>query len=277
MTRFIDAHAHLDSDIYARDLDAVVQRARDEEVTVVTVGSDYASSRRATEIAERYDGVYAAVGLHPKKVPEDLTAEDKLLGIEKFHELASRPKVIAIGECGLDFRDLALDSRGDPNMGRIGRIRDNQVKVFGRFLELSRELRLPLILHCREAHDEMLELLETWDRSTSGFDARGIVHCFSGDWRQAKRYFNLDFMLSLTGMFSHGAYQAEIAKKAPLSRLVVESDCPYISPLAWAARRNEPASVRTVVGSLAALRGEPFEEVARETAANARAVFKKIR
>ena len=278
MPKLIDTHAHLDSDIYGRDLDIVIKHALEEDVWVVTVGSDYESSKRAVAIAERYPtGVYAAVGLHPLKVSAEELAEDKLLNLEQFHELASHPKVVALGETGLDYHDLPEDRKGAPQKHLAERVKINQKKVLGKFLQLSSELRLPLLLHCREAHEEMLPLLETWDKTSRGFDCRGIVHCFSGSWRDARRYFNLDLMISLTGIITHGAYQAEIVKKSPLNRLVVESDCPHLTPTPWSIRRNEPAYLPAVVSAIAGQRGLTEEAVAKATTQNALRVLTKLR
>lgn len=278
MLRLIDTHAHLDSSIYERDLDIVVRHALDEGVWTVTVGNDLESSRRAVEIASRYPrGVFAAVGLHPSKVPADITAEDKLLDLGAFYELAAHPKVVALGETGLDFSDLQVRDRRDPMREMYDRLRDNQRKVFGKFLDISRELRLPLLVHCRDAHEEMLEMLETWDKTTRGFDSRGIVHCFSGTWKQARRYFNVDFMVSVTGTLTHGGYQSEILKKAPLSRLVGESDCPYLTAVPWSIRRSEPSYVASVAAGIAGMRGMRSEDVERQLLQNALSVFPKMR
>ena len=277
MPRYIDTHCHLDSEIYARDLDIIVKHALDEGVWIVTLGSDYESSKRAIEIAERYpEGVYAAVGLHPKNVGGDLMADDKMLDIEKFAALAAHPKVVALGETGLDYHDLPADARTDPKFHLAEQIKANQRQVFSRFLDLSRDLRLPLLIHCRDAHEDMLGMLETWDKTTRGFDSRGIVHCFSGTWKDARKYFNLDFMISVTGIVTHGAYQSEVIKRSPLSRLVVESDCPYLTPVPWSIRRNEPSYLPTVTDAVAAMRGEPPVQVAQETTRNALKVFSKI-
>lgn len=278
MPQLFDTHAHLDADIYAGELDIVVKHALEEGVWMVTVGNDYESSRRAVEIAERFpQGVYAAIGLHPLKVPADLEAEDKLLNLEKFYELARREKVVAVGETGLDFHDLPEGFRADPKVHQAEKMKANQRKVFGRFLDLSRELRLPLLLHCRDAHDEMIETLETWNKTTPGFDSRGILHCFTGSWKQARRYFNLDLCLSVTGIVSHGGYQTEVIRKSPASRLALESDCPYLTAVPWSARRNEPSYLPTVAAAVAGMRGEPVERLAEETTKNALRVLRKLR
>jgi TatD DNase family protein len=276
MPYLIDTHAHLDASIYAKELDIIVKHALQDDIWTITVGNDYLSSQRAVAIAERYEGVYAAIGLHPLRVPADITADDKVLNLEKFSELAAHPKVVAIGECGLDYRRLP-GHKGDPKFPLAERVRANQKTVLGKFLDLSREQRLPLLLHCRDAHEDMLSLLETWDKTTRGFDSRGILHCFTGNWREARRYFNLDFMISVTGIITHGGYQTEVIRKSPLSRLVLESDCPYLTPVPWSIRRNEPSYLATVAAAVAGMRGERLEDVARQTTQNALGVLKRLR
>jgi TatD DNase family protein len=275
--RFIDTHCHLDSPVYERDLDIVIRHALEEGVWIVTLGSDLETSRRAVAIAEKYpEGVFAAVGLHPRRIGAELLAEDKLIDMGGFAELARHPKVVAIGETGLDYYDLPLHSRFGPDAQLAEKLRLNQKKVFGRFLDLAREHRLPLLIHCRDAHDEMLQMLETWDKTTRCFDSRGIVHCYSGDWKTARRYFNLDFMISVTGIITHGGYQSEIIKKSPASRLVIESDCPFLTPIPWSARRNEPSYLPVAADIVASIRGISNAQIAAETTANALKVFTRI-
>lgn len=277
LPKLIDTHAHLDQDIYAHDLEIVVKHALEDGIWIVTIGTDYETSKRAVELAERFpEGVYAAVGIHPRKVGENLLAEDKLLQFEKFSELAAHPKVVAIGETGLDFHDLPRDPRTDPNLQAAERIRANQKKVLGAFLELARQHRLPLSLHCREAHGEMLQMLDNWGKTSPGYDAKGVVHCFSGSWKEAKRYFNLGFAVSLTGIITHGAYQTELIKKAPASQLMIESDCPYLTPVPWSIRRNEPAYLSAVADSLAGIRGIPAAQAYKETTMTALRMFTRI-
>ena len=274
--KLLDTHAHLDDPIYERDLDIVIRHAQDAGVGVITVGNDYTSSVRAVNIAERYSNVWAAIGLHPLKIGGAVRAEDKLVDIGRYEELANHPKVVAVGETGLDYHDLPQGPRKSMEADLAERIKDNQRKVFSRFLELSRDLRLPLMLHCREAHDEMLKMLETWDRSTRGFDSRGVIHCFSGTWKQARRYFNLDFMISVTGLVSHGGHQDELLLRAPLSKLLAESDCPFLTPVSWSTRRNEPQYITSVVSNMAGLRQQSIEDVEKQFLANALQVFKRV-
>lgn len=277
MTTYVDTHAHLDASIYERDLDTVVKHAQDADVAIITIGNDYESSVRAVELAQRYPNVYASIGVHPNRIP---TAEGsdavELLQIEKFAELARRPKVVAIGETGLDFHDLDQEYRFSPDRRQAEMIRTAQKKVFGRFLQLAQETRLPLLLHCRNAHKEMLTMLETWDRATPGFDSRGIIHAFSGTWNEARRYFNLEFLVSVTGIASHGAYRTEVIRKAPLSRLVLESDCPHLTSVPWNLRRSEPSYMPIIADAVASMRGITRAEVAAQTTMNCRRMFRKM-
>lgn len=277
MPKYIDTHAHLDSDVYARELEHVIKRALDADVWIVTLGSDLESSRRAVEIASRYpSGVYAAVGLHPLKVTADSLAEDKLVDLDAFRVLAENPKVVALGECGLDYHDLPPPVRGRMSP-EAEAVRINQKKVFRQFLQLSEELRLPLLLHCREAYDDAISMIETWDKTSRGFDCRGIVHCFTGDWKQARRFFNRDFYISVVGAVAHGAFQTELIRKAPLNRLVLESDCPHLTSPPWAMRRNEPSFLPLIAAGVAAIRGEKPEQVAVQTAENALKILNRLR
>lgn len=276
MPRIIDTHAHLDSSIYEQDLWNVMERAAQEDVWVVTVGNDYGSSVQAVDIANRYENVYAAIGLHPLHVRTDVNADDRLMDLDKYHALAQDPKVVAIGETGLDFGDIPAITRRHPDAERFERIKDGQKKVLGRFLQLSKETRLPLLLHCRDAHEEMIEMLDTWDKATRGFDSRGIVHAFTGSWKDARKYFGLNFMLSMTGIITYGAYQTEIVKKMPLQHLVLESDCPYMTPTPWNIRRNEPCFVGNVADAVSGIRGISRQSVERQTTENALRIFRKI-
>lgn len=274
----IDTHAHLDASIYQNDLDDIIRRSLDENIWIVAVGNDVASSQHAVELAEQYpQGVYAAIGLHPRYISSQETAVEKLIDLDAYRTLAQHPKVVAFGECGLDYHNL-LDARftHDPEFYKADLIRRNQHSVMRAFLLLAREFRLPLLLHCRDAHADLLQLLDEWDRFNPGYTSRGIIHAYNGTWAQAKKYFALDFMISLTGVLTHGAYQSEVIRKAPLKRLVVESDCPHLTPEAWSMRRNEPAYLEHTVTALAGLRKLPTSSFAVQMTENTLKMIKKI-
>jgi len=246
-----DTHAHLDFPQFDGDREEVIERALAAGVRrIINVGADLASSRRAVALAEAHPPIYAAVGVHPhdaKTLTDEALAE--LLG------LARHPKVVAIGEIGLDFyRDLSP--------------REAQRQAFERQLALARELGLPVIVHDRNAHAEVMDVLRRRG-------LRGVLHCFSGDPEMARQAIEMGFYISVAGpaTFKNAKRLPEIVRQLPLERLLIETDCPYLAPHPHRGRRNEPAYVRLVAEAVADIKGLPLEEVARVTTANARALF----
>jgi len=246
-----DTHAHLDFPQFDGDREEVIERALAAGVRrIINVGADLASSRRAVALAEAHPPIYAAVGVHPhdaKTLTDEALAE--LLG------LARHPKVVAIGEIGLDFyRDLSP--------------REAQRQAFERQLALARELGLPVIVHDRNAHAEVMDVLRRRG-------LRGVLHCFSGDLEMARQAIEMGFYISVAGpaTFKNAKRLPEIVRQLPLERLLIETDCPYLAPHPHRGRRNEPAYVRLVAEAVADIKGLPLEEVARVTTANARALF----
>jgi TatD DNase family protein len=274
----IDTHAHLDDETLEPDLDIVIRHALEDNIWIIAVGSDLKSSRRAVEIASKYEkGVYAAIGMHPHKAPAEKLVSDGT-SLAEFRTLAQHPKVVALGEVGLDFSPYPELHRSDPRCAEIQDKKNRQKALLAAFLEISHQTRLPTLLHCRNAHEEMLELLENWDKITPGFNSRGIVHCFGGSWKQARRYFNLGFLVSVTGVMCHGAYNLEVIKKAPANHLVIESDCPFaIYKGQWAARRNEPSYLPMCLSSLAGLRRESPSELGEKMVENTLKLIRGIR
>lgn len=259
--RLIDSHAHLDFNKFDADRDAVIERARAAGVAaIVNVGTDLASSRAAVRLASEYDGIYAAVGMHPhdaKKLDGAALAE--------LRDLAQQPKVVAVGEIGLDFyRDLSP--------------RDVQRRAFQAQLAWAAKLGKPVVIHDRDAHDEVLEMLEDWaarlDRSQLA-GRLGVLHTFSGDLAMARSAIALGFYLSISGPVTyHNARQLpEIVRALPLERLLVETDCPFLAPHPYRGKRNEPAYVRLVAERVAELRGISLDELAKATTANAQQLF----
>jgi TatD DNase family protein len=273
----IDCHAHLDDPILAHDLDAVVRHARDAGVWVVTVGSDLASSKKAVAIAETYgDGVFAAVGVHPLRAPTDRLSQGGL-HLGEFRELLRHPKTVAVGEVGLDYSRLPSGRLSAKQRTEVEAYKSRQKALLSAFLEISRETQLPLFLHCRDAHADLLEMLANWEKLTPGFADRGVIHCFSGTTAEAKRYFGLDFLISVTGLMGHGAHNLAVTQGAPLDRLVIESDCPFaIRATPSGARRAEPSYLPTSLGAVAGLRGMKAADLAAAATANTLRVLKKI-
>jgi len=252
----IDSHSHIDMRHFDKDRDSVMERAREAGVTaVVDVGCDLASSEAAIALAERYDGVFAAVGFHPHSAAEMGNGD-----IERLAGLARHPKVVAIGEIGLDFyRNLSP--------------REAQVEAFNRQLDLARELDLPVVIHSRQASDEVFDILSEWAGGSSR--PPGVLHCFSGDRELARRYTDMGFFLSIAGPVTYGkSSAADIARHLPLDRLLIETDCPFLTPTPYRGKRNEPSYVSLVAEKIGEIRGIPGQDVARCTAENAIRLFR---
>lgn len=251
---FFDTHAHLNDPKFKDDLPETLERAKANGVKfIVNVGYDLASSVKAVEIAQNYQECYAAVGIHPhdaKRVTEDT--------LEELKKLAQQDKVVALGEMGLDYyRDLSP--------------RDKQQEVFRQQIHLAKELKLPIIIHDRDAHGDVMQILKEEDAGENG----GILHCFSGSWEMARQCIKLGFKISLAGpvTFKNATRLQDIAKLVPLEHLLIETDCPYLTPEPHRGKRNEPAWVRHVAEKIAELKKISLEEVAQITTANALEVF----
>ncbi|NPV05857.1 MAG: TatD family hydrolase [Syntrophaceae bacterium] len=250
----IDSHAHLEMSPFDRDRDQVIRRAREAGVEIiVTVGTTVEDCRKALEITRRHPGVYAVIGIHPHEV-KDIDAET----YDLLKRMASQEKVVAYGEIGLDFfRNLSP--------------RETQIRRFGEQLELASELNLPVVIHDREAHRETLDQLKSWKGAR-----RGIIHCFSGDYAMAKQCIGMGFYISIPGTvtFEKNETLRSIVRDLPLDSLLVETDCPYLTPHPFRGRRNEPAYVVHTAKKVAEIKGKSFEDVAAVTTANAKALFR---
>jgi len=240
----IDTHAHLNFSAFKNDFDKVIKRSLAEDIWMINVGSEYETSKKAVEIAEKYNGIFAAIGLHPIHV------EDEEFDKEKYKWLANSDKVVAIGEIGLDYyKDYAV-------------FKEKQKKVFLEQLELAEELNLPVIFHCRKAHDDLLEILKNHQFS-------GVVHCFTGTWRQAKKYLDMGFYLGINGIMYKFDLK-EVIGKIPLSRLLLETDCPFLGR----EKRNEPLFIKYIAQDIAKIKNIDFQKVVQTTFQNAKKLFK---
>ncbi|MEW6447769.1 MAG: TatD family hydrolase [Bacillota bacterium] len=249
-----DTHCHLDDERFEADRAKVIERARAAGVTqIITVGYDIDSSRRAIDLAGLLPGVFAVVGVHPHDAaaaPPDY--------IEVLRRLAREPRLVAVGEIGLDYyRDLSP--------------RPVQREVFIAQLRLARELGLPVVIHCRDAHGEVYEILK---REAAGL--AGVMHCFSGSWEEAKRFLALGFHISIAGpvTFPQSTKLVEVARRVPLDRLLLETDAPYLTPVPHRGKRNEPAYLVHTAQKVAGIRGISLEELASATAENAKRLFR---
>jgi TatD DNase family protein len=250
----IDTHCHLNHEQFASDVPTTIERARQAGIEkMIVVGYDLPSSEAAVLLAERYQGVYAAVAVHPHDAKHyDDSTENSL------RELASSKKVVAIGEIGLDYHyDFSPV--------------EAQMTVFKAQLELARNTKLPVIIHCREAYDDVLNILEGEMGEISG-----VMHCWAGDREQAERTLKLGMYLGIGGVvtFKNAAMLREITAAAPLGRILLETDAPYLAPVPYRGKRNEPAYTALVAEKVAELRGVAREEIEEATTANACNLFK---
>lgn len=259
---FIDSHAHLDVPNYDADRAEVINRAREAgvEMMLEICGSDVAKGSLdvGLKLAEEYQFIYAAIGLHPHEASlYDEALEQKLLAMSD-HE-----KVIGWGEIGLDYH---YDHSP----------RDTQRRVFRRQLELALERRLPAIIHTREAEDDTIQILrESW-ANVGGVGIGGIIHCFTGTQKLADAAIEMGFHISFSGVltFKNAEELRDVARSAPMERLLIETDCPYLAPLPYRGKRNEPAFVRETAAKLAELKSVSLEEIARLTSGNFKRLFK---
>lgn len=250
----VDAHAHLDFAEYGADIGGVVQRAREAGLVHIVVVGQFPKARDAVEFARRDPSFFSATaGIHPHDAAQ-ATAKD----FDEIEKLCASKDVVAVGECGLDFH---YDRSP----------REVQREVFVRQIRLAKALKKPLVVHTREADVETAELLE----KELGPE-KGVIHCFTSDWTAAQRYLALGMYLSFSGVltFRNADAVREAALKAPLDRVMVETDCPFLAPVPLRGKRNEPAYVAHTAAKLAELRGLPLEELSAATTGNARAALR---
>lgn len=253
--KLIDIHCHLDFPDFNQDRDEVIKRTLDAGVWFINIGVDLETSQKSIELAEKYDGVWLAVGLHPT---------DRAGGefdLEKYRELARHPKVVAIGECGLDYY------RNQEARNPKSKIRNKQIKIFKQQIELALEVGKPLMIHCRDAHDEVLDIVSSFKLHASRLC--GDIHFFSGTWEQAQKYLEMGFSLSFDGPITFSDNYDETIKNMPFDKIMAETDSPFAAPAPYRGKRNEPLYVKEVVKKIAAVRGVSFEEAAEQTTKNA--------
>ncbi len=281
----IETHAHLDYPDFANDLEDVLRRADDGGVTrIITIGTSIESSRRAIDLAEKYPAVYAAIGIHPTCAEE---AEEDVF--TPLRELAKHPRVVAIGETGLDYHQLpsekvakekqvqvmtALRTETDEEIEaqiRDGAYKSKQASLFQQQLDLAVELGLNAVIHQRDAWEDTLKLMQPYTGKL-----RGVFHCFGGSIEQANEVLNLDHLVSFTGIvtFKNGAAVREVAAQIPLWKFMVETDCPYLAPVPFRGKRCEPAYTRIVAETIASARAVPLEEIAEATTETAGRFFR---
>ncbi|WP_338752500.1 TatD family hydrolase [Bacillus sp. FJAT-52991] len=249
-----DTHVHLNAEQYNEDVDEVIHRAKEAGVTnMIVVGFDRPTIEKAMELVEQHDFLYASVGWHPVDAI-DMTADD----LSWLEELAKRPKVVALGEMGLDYH-------WDKSP------KDVQKEVFRQQIRLAKKVKLPIIIHNREATEDTVAIL----KEAGADEVGGIMHCFTGSVETAKECVEMNFYISLGGpvTFKNAKKPKEVAADIPLDKLLIETDCPYLAPHPYRGKRNEPAFVKLVAEQIAELKGLSYEEVAKATNENALKLF----
>ncbi|MFA6171523.1 MAG: TatD family hydrolase [Patescibacteria group bacterium] len=277
---FIDTHAHVNFRAFREDADEVIKRALENDTWMILVGSEYRTSKRAIDYANKFEkGVYAAIGIHPihlhpmefSEEEEEMSATGEEFNFDMYEKLTTFEKVVAIGEIGLDYFHL-------PKTGDLEEVKEKQKKVFLEQVILGRTKNLPVIIHCRDAHDDMLAILKEFKRKNKELfpaDGRpwGVMHCFYGSEDLAWQYFNLGLLVSFTGLITFNRQNDELLRKVPLHKFMVETDCPFMAPEPFRGKRNEPSLVKYVAARIAEAKGLTIDKIADVTTKNARELF----
>lgn len=254
---WIDSHAHLEMKEFDPDRPRVIGQAFEQGLSgIITIGTDLESSRKALALAKTYRNIWATVGVHPHESGE---FSDQIL--PELTHLAGDTLVVAIGEIGLDYyRDWSP--------------REAQRETFRQLIRLARQVDLPVIIHDREAHQEVLTIL----REEKADEIGGVFHCFSGDWEMARQCLDLNFFLSVTGAVTYkkGSVLEEVVRRAPLNTLLLETDAPYLAPKPFRGQRNEPAFLVHTAAHVAGLRGISLETLSVAVLDNTRRAFKRM-
>ena len=280
--RLIDTHCHVHFEAYKDDMDDVVKRSLAEGVGIITIGTQSTTSKNGIELAEKWGGVWATIGLHPNHLhkqeffdSDELPPEEQPTGKiktrseafdpEYYRELAAHPKVVAIGEFGLDYYRIP------PEVNRDQMIEDQKASVRDQ-LAFASEVGKPVVIHCRDAHEDQFELLKA-EVDRGGLDGRGVIHCFTGTTEDAERYRSIGFLVSITGIVTFAKDLQDTVKNIPLEQIMVETDAPYLTPAPHRGKRNEPRYVKFIAEKIAELHGTTFENVAEVTTGNAVNLF----
>ncbi|ADH59941.1 hydrolase, TatD family [Thermoanaerobacter mathranii subsp. mathranii str. A3] len=248
----VDSHAHLEDEKYDKDREEIIEECKKDLTFLINVGSNLLTSKQSIELAHNYDFIYASVGIHPHDAQKEF---DK---VEEIEKLALQQKVVAIGEIGLDYY------YDEPS-------KEFQKEVFTKQIRLAKKLNLPIIIHDRDAHEDILDILKKeWTK-----DLRGVFHSYSGSVEMAFQVIEMNFYISLGGpvTFKNAKKPKEVAKAVPIEKLLIETDSPYLTPEPYRGKRNTPVYVKFVAGKIAELRGIPYEEASRITAENAIKLF----
>ena len=289
--QLIDAHCHVHFNAYRDDMDEVIERTLSKGVFMITVGTQSTTSANGLKVAERYDGIWATVGLHPNHLCEQEFFDDDVLvpipgiGTQRvktrcetfdyayYLKLASHPKCVAIGECGLDYYRLP------ENVDRADTI-EKQKKTIRAHFDLATDAGLPVVIHTRDAHEDQLAIAREYVEAGK-LQRRGVVHCFTGTLAEAEAYVKLGFLISFTGIITFPPRRSEggisplqtVVRALPLEHMMIETDAPYLTPVPHRGERNEPWMVEYMAAKISELKRIPVEEVGRVTTENAKRLF----
>lgn len=252
----IDTHCHLDFEDFNKDREEAIKRAKEGGVEkIINIGCNLERAKKSLEIANKYDFVYVSVGLHPQEAGK---GNEKLF--VEMEKLLKEPKVVAAGECGIEIQN-----------SKVKTDLDRQKDVFRRQIESAIKFNKPIIIHCRNAFQEVLEILREEKKKNQALS--GVMHFFSGRMSQAEELFKLGFLISFTGVITFARDYDKVIKNAPFDKIMVETDAPFVAPVPFRGQRCEPLHVKYVAEKIAEIRGVSLEEVANETTKNAEKLF----
>ena len=257
----IDTHAHLNFKAFKKDIEEVIRRALDEGVEkIINVGANLSSSQKAVEIAQKYGECFVSVGVHPHHAESDQEIEAQL------ETLAKNPKVVAVGETGLDYHSYKNGGIANPQ---------KQKEIFTTQLKLAQRLNLPVIFHCRDAHIDILQIIKASAENLQS-SLRGVFHCFSGDEQFLKSVLQMGFYVGFDGNITYkNAYDLrELVRACPLEKLLLETDCPYLTPEPFRGLRNEPKNVKIIARAVAEIKELPFQIIEKQTTQNTHDLFR---
>jgi len=280
--KLIDSHCHVHFNAYKEDMDEVIERSLEKGVFMITVGTQKDTSKKGLEVAQTHEGMWASVGLHPNhtteqefwdedELPEGEHATPKIktraegFDIEYYRELTRHPKCVGIGETGLDFYRIPEELDREEVIAV-------QEEIVRAHFDLATEVGLPVIIHCRDAYQEQVRVIQEYI-SAGKLQRRGVIHCFTGTRDQAQMFLDMGFSISFSGIVTFSKALQEVAKTIPLDRLLVETDAPYLTPAPDRGKRNEPWRVLYTAEKIAELQEITFEELAKATVENTKKMF----
>jgi TatD DNase family protein len=276
---YIDTHAHVNFNNFKKDADQVIRASLSEQTWMILIGTELKTSKRALEFANKYErGVYASIGLHPLHLFRqraqgegyDFETREEEFNYDIYEKLAKFEKVVAIGETGLDYYHIS-------HLENLGSAKKKQKEVFWSQLLLARRLDKPAIIHCRKAHDDMIEILKQFRRENKDLIPKdrpwGVMHCFSGDEDLAWKYFNLGMLISFTGLITFSQQWDDLIRKIPNDKFMIETDTPFMTPEPHRGKRNEPVLVKHVAQRIAEIKRLTLKKIAEISTNNAKKFF----